>query len=215
MTVETRAATNGPRRIYTEGERWGTPPYHDRPAGPFDSRPRATVQLPAMSESLSRHERALRRGGTVAVAIGAVILGTVSLLWAGQIVAQAWSSSGRAPRDCRDGIRSLISAVDRASNAAAAETGGERAAVERFRAELQPQWGQRPVLEQACRDDDAARLLLREVDLLRYAQERSVRSDAVDVARRRRRVQALGVELGLLSAAPSTSSDLVKPPPAN
>ena len=168
-----------------------------------------------MSESPSRHERARRRGGTIAVAIGAIVLGSVCLVWAVQIISQAWSRSGGARRECRDGVRLLISAVRRAREAATAETGGERAAVERFRAELRPQWDQRPALDPACRDDDGARLLLREVDLLRYAEERSVRGDAVDVARRRRRVQALGAELGLFSAAPTTSSDLAKPPPAN
>jgi len=168
-----------------------------------------------MSESPSRHERARRRGGTVAVAAGAAILGSVSLLWASQIIAQAWASSGTAPGDCREGIRSLISAVYQARRAAAAETGGERAAVKRFRAQLQQQWDGRAALDQACQGDAPARVLLREVDLLRYAEERSVRGDAVDVARRRRRVQALGAELGLFSAAPTTSSDLAKPPPAN
>jgi hypothetical protein len=168
-----------------------------------------------MPESSPRKERARRRGGAVAVGIYSAIIGGLTLLWSLQIMTQAWSQSGTTTMECREGVQSLLAAVRRARQSAGSQTGGEHAAVERFRAELQPEWKQRSAVGNRCKEDEDGRRLLREVDLLRYAEERSVRSDAVDVARRRRRVQALEATVTGVSAPPVTSSDLAKQPPAN
>jgi len=168
-----------------------------------------------MSQSSPRRERARRRGGAIAVGIYASVLGGLTLMWSVQIIQQVWSQSGTTDVDCRAGVQSLLDAVRMARRSAGAETGGERAAVERFRAELQPEWAERQAIGKRCQGDEPGRRLLREVDLLRYAEERSVRSDAVDVARRRRRVQSLEAEImahGPPSVAPS---NLAKQPPPN
>lgn len=110
-----------------------------------------------------------------------------------QILVQVF---GKAPvhdvsTNCRQGLLALIGAVRRARAAAAAETGGERAALARFRAALEPEWSDKPTLDVACRSDAEAQRALGEIELLRYAEEHAVRYEAVDLAPRRRRVRAL------------------------
>ncbi len=159
----------------------------------------------------SRHQRARQRGGRIAVGVFSAILGGLTVLWSTQIMIQAWSHNGTASGDCRESVRQLLSAVRRARQAAAREPGGERAAVGTYRAELNPEWQARPALTQACGGDEDALRLLREVDLLRYAEERSVRSNALDVTRRRQRVLILEAEILGASLPSPPASHLAKP----
>lgn len=98
--------------------------------------------------------------------------------------------------DCRRGVHNLISAVYRARGAAARNPGGERQSMAAFRQALNPEWQDRTALETACERDKAALSTLKEIDLLRYAEEASVRYEVVDVAKRRRRVRQLERRLG-------------------
>ena len=154
-------------------------------------------------------DRASRRGRTVATAIFALVVSALTALWAGQILQQLvvhHSSTGPAT-ECRPGVRALIDAVRRARQAAAEETGGEKPALGRFRATLAPAWRIRPDLTAACAGDPAAARALKEVDLLRYAEEHAVRYESAELARRRRRV--LAIETTLLAPtvpAPSASA---------
>ncbi len=146
----------------------------------------------------SRTSTAARRGKTAGVAAFALLIGVPTVHWAAQIVSQAWSPPGpTATQDCREGLASLLGAVRRARAGAANEPAGERASVARFRRALEPEWGRQAALGDACRGDPMARQLLREIELLRYAEERTVRQDATDVARRRRRVRRLAAEFQL------------------
>ena len=125
----------------------------------------------------------------------AVVSG-LTALWAGQIVQQVMGDGGgTASVDCRPGVRALIDAVRRARRAAAKETGGEKQALARFRAALAPAWRVRPDLNAACAGDPAASKALKEIDLLRYAEEHAVRYEAAELARRRRRVLAIETSL--------------------
>jgi hypothetical protein len=147
----------------------------------------------------SRLTDAQRRGRTAGTVVFAVLIVVPTLHWSRQILVQAWDppQRGAVTEGCRPGIASLIEAVTRARTSAAAEAGGEIASVTRFRRELAPEWDARPALDSACADDPRARALLHEVDLLRYAEERTARLDAFDVARRRRRVRRLAHDIGL------------------
>jgi hypothetical protein len=131
-------------------------------------------------------------GARVAIAIFFVIVAGATLTWTVQIIQQAWfPERGPANVSCRDGVLGLISAIRRARQAADAETGGERAAVERFRSALDPEWRGRNALDAACRGDTVGERGLRDVDRLRYAEEHATRYEAVDLARRRRGIRAL------------------------
>lgn len=165
-----------------------------------------------MSDAGSRTERFRRRGANVAVVLYGVGLGGVTLWWTVQIMSQAWAPATGAAPDCRPGAQALLAAVRRAAEAASAETGGQRAALGRFREALLPEWSQRGAVTNACRQDPQGQRFLREVELLRYAEERSVRHAATDVARRRRGVVRLEAELSI--ATPPASS-LAKPPTAH
>ena len=139
----------------------------------------------------------LRRRGRIAgqAAFGAIVAG-LTLMWTIQIVQQVFAAPPSSTEvQCRPGLRDLIGAVRQARRAAKAENGGERAALERFRTTLRPAWQARSHLDEACRDDPEAMRALREIDLLRYAEEHAVRYEVQELARRRQRVRAIEPEL--------------------
>jgi hypothetical protein len=145
---------------------------------------------------LERIESAKRRGRRFAIVVFGLIVGGITALWALQIIGQVWFPEVAGTVDCREGLRSLVDSVRRARTAAAEETGGERRAMARFRAELEEAWSRRPAIGAACESDPDSRRALADVDRLRFAEEHAVRYEAVDLARRRRRVQALEKEFG-------------------
>lgn len=120
----------------------------------------------------------------------------ITLNWTVQIIRQAFFPAGAEQTSgCHQGVHSLIVAVRRARQAADAEIGGERAAVNRFRAALEPEWSSRGALDVACKDNPLGERALREVDRLRYAEENATRHEAVDLAPRRRGILKLEREL--------------------
>lgn len=147
-------------------------------------------------------EVARRRGRRVGIALFATIVSTMTGIWTVQIIRQVWFPEPVEARvDCREGLRALIASVARARAAAAAEAGGERQAMARFRAELDPAWRLRDAIGRACEPDRQAMRALGDIDRLRYAEEHAVRYGAVDLAQRRRRVQEL--ERTLLGPPPT------------
>ena len=137
-------------------------------------------------------DRARRTGRRVGVAIFALIVGGATAVWTTQILIAVFAPPiERVAQDCRGGTRDLLAAVRRARLAAAAESGDERAALARFRAALEPEWGARTSLDSICQHEPKARVALSEIDALRYAEEHAVRYEAVGLASQRRRVQAL------------------------
>jgi hypothetical protein len=148
-----------------------------------------------MSDEDPRVARARRTGGRVGLGIFALLVIGITLAWTVEIIQQVWFTkppeSGEA---CRPGVLALISAVDRARRAAAEEH-SEQAAVSRFRTALQPEWSGRAALSRACDRDPVAQRALESVDGLRYAEENAARSEAMDLAKRRRTTQALSREL--------------------
>jgi hypothetical protein len=143
----------------------------------------------AAKPSLSPGQRLGRRLG---IAIFGLIISGATIAWSIQILYAVFAPPVLAvAKECRGGTRDLLIAVRRASLAAAAETGDERAALGRFRAALEPEWSTRASLDSVCRTDRQAQAALAEIDALRYAEEHAVRYEAVGLAPQRRRVQAL------------------------
>lgn len=145
----------------------------------------------------SAEARARKRGRRVGWAVYGLLMTAFAVTSAVEIIDQAFSTpTDGATVDCDEGVSGLVAAVSRARLGAASESGGERAALERFRAALQPEWEHRAAVGAACAGHPVAERLLRELDLLRYAEEATVRYETVELARRRRNVAALEQELG-------------------
>ena len=131
-------------------------------------------------------------GRRIGIGIFGLIVSAATASWTIQILFAVFAPPIIADaKECRGGTRDLLGAVRRARLAAAAETGGERAALGRFRAALEPEWNTRASLDAACSSDPLARAALTEIDALRYAEEHAVRYEAVGLAPQRRRAQAL------------------------
>lgn len=145
-----------------------------------------------MVAEASRYDAARRRGRRVGLVIFGLIVSGITANFSIQIIRQVWFEKPvPAAIGCAEGQRSLVDSVRRARLAAAAETGGERVALARFRGELQGAWRLRGAIGDACASDPAALRALAEIDRLRFAEEHAVRYEAVDLAGRRRRVRAL------------------------
>ena len=197
------------------------PPYQVNPIGPS---PRAVPGRPerlygltpppgrlytnhAVNDaSVSQEDQLRRRGRFVGRAVPALVVISLTVLWTYQIVVQVFFRNGSTGQTagqsmdselggCRPGVRRLIQSVREARRAAAAESGGERAALRRFRDALGPAWAKRAQIGRDCNGDAAATRALRQVDLLRYAEEHAVRYEVQELAERRRRIRAIEVEL--------------------
>ena len=68
-------------------------------------------------------------------------------------------------------------------------TSGEREAVARFRAALDPEWSIRFAIGEQCKNDLDSMRALGEVDRLRYGEEHALRYEALDIASLRKRVE--------------------------
>jgi len=148
-----------------------------------------------MSDSV--HERARRRGRRIGIALYATILSTFIAITGSEVMYQGFTAhTGGTPRDCRTGIRELISALRRARDAALSEPLGERASLDRFRLALLPEWRERSRLTAVCDTDAWAIDALSAIDQLRYAEEHAVRYESVDLAPSRRHVVAIEQSLG-------------------
>jgi hypothetical protein len=146
-----------------------------------------------------------RRGRAVGIGLYALFVAGITVLWSAQILSTAWAPAPASTElECRAGLRSLLDTVRRARAAAAGEIAGERESLARFRAEVEPTWQRRPEVGTACRADPEASRFLRELDMLRYAEEHAVRYEAVDVARRRRKM--LDLEARVLDHSPSAAT---------
>ncbi len=138
------------------------------------------------------HGEVRRTGRRIGIAVYALIVVSATALWTGEILLTVFAPPVVAMASgCHDGTRRLLLAVRRARMAAASQGGDERAALARFRAELEPDWSTRTSLNAICRPDAKAQAALTEIDALRYAEEHAVRYEAVGLAPQRRRVQAL------------------------
>lgn len=158
-------------------------------------------------------DQARRRGRRLGIAAYVILLSAFVVTASAEVLHQGFAEQ---PEDselsCRDGLRSLIEALHRARRAAASEILGERAAVERFRSGLEPEWSRRAAIGRNCRRDAWARHSLVTIDALRYAEEHAVRYESVDLAPNRRRVRKIEQAIWPKnSTAPVPSSGQIAP----
>lgn len=150
----------------------------------------------ARSHKLTRLELVRRRGRRAGIAVFALIIGAFTVVCTTEIVIQAYEPPLRPTHvRCREGLRRLISAVRRARDAAGRVTDGERAALRRFRTELEPEWSTRAALGRICRRDRAAERALTIIDEYRYAEEHAVRYESADLSHRRQQVRRIEAKL--------------------
>jgi hypothetical protein len=141
----------------------------------------------AVQERPDRQERKARRKGRRGVMIGyfvlvVVVIGICTVQVTIQAVGRLGGTPSDAPVDCAQGIRSLVTAIERARSAAAASHEGESEAVALFRSSLEPEWARRGDIERACKGDPARLEALDAVIHLGFAEEHAVRRDAVELS---------------------------------
>lgn len=129
----------------------------------------------------------LRKAGLVLIVVASVYLSAVS---AYQILhTTLFPDPGTTRYSCREGTKVLYESVARARHRTATLAKPEREALALFRSELAPIWKQAHAVRAACAKDNDQKALqtLRSVTLLRYAEERAVRYQAIDLTRWRKR----------------------------
>lgn len=142
------------------------------------------------------------RFGLAVVGTLAVLLTTIS---AGHILLAVFAPPLPSTKlSCAEGTRELLEAVKRARERAAAQSHGERAALADFRSALEPQWHFAATIRKKCKSsqDKTSYAAYRAVELLRYAEERAVRYEAIDLSRLRQRAPQLVGALTSTSATP-------------
>lgn len=149
---------------------------------------------------MSDRDRAARRGRRLGIIAFTIPVAGITAIWTAQIIRQVWFPDPGPPGPrpevaCRQAVLQLTSAVARARQAAAQEPGGERMALQRFRAALVPEWRGRTQVGSVCSGDKLAEDALERLDALRYAEEHAVRYEAVALAEQRRRTDAIAREL--------------------
>lgn len=145
--------------------------------------------------SASPRERA-RRLGLGAVAVASVLLTTILTL---RVLSRTlWPDASPSAEACEVGVRRLYLAVERARGRAEISTQGEATALAAFRDALEPEWTRFDSVAKRCTLDrtPAAQSALRQVELLRYAEERTVRYQALDLSRLRRNTPLVVESLG-------------------
>jgi hypothetical protein len=129
--------------------------------------------------------------GLKQVAFGLVSLGLVlmTVLPAFQVLEQALAPElVPTPLTCREGTASLYRATERARRGVLSDVlRPEREALDSFRAALDPEWRHHEAIFQKCQlaHDKIALDAFRTVVFLRYAEERAVRAESLDLARLR------------------------------
>lgn len=145
----------------------------------------------AVTRSRASRQSGRSRARIAGNAVFGLAVATLTAVFSVQIIDQAWSTgSPESDLRCREGLRGLLGALDRARQSAAQQD-GELRAVSAFRQELGDAWRHTPTLRLVCATDAAAATLLERIDALRYAEEQAVRNDARELAKQRRSVQQL------------------------
>lgn len=134
----------------------------------------------------------LKRGAFALVALATLLLTAVGSI---QVIDQAlFPPSPARSLDCRSGTRALFAATERArARVPAGEGVGERQALATFRSTLLPEWEMEGALSKTCQaaQDPSALRAFRAVRFLRYAEERHIRTESLDLARKRSVTPAL------------------------
>jgi hypothetical protein len=139
--------------------------------------------------------KALGRARLIGTGLFGTVVAVLTIVFSVQIILQAWDPGALEPNaQCHEGLRTLLSALDRARQSAAKHS-AELEAVAAFRAELTGTWDAQGALATLCAKEPQAARLLREIHALRYAEEQAVRRDAHELSRTRLDVQQLASKL--------------------
>lgn len=128
-----------------------------------------------------------------------LFVGTFSAQVTIQVLSGPEAAAGQEP-SCADGIRALMTAVDRAREQSYRTALAEYEAIGAFERALQPEWSTLGHVRQACEQSPALQDTLEAVEQWRYAEERAVRRDAHQVVGYRRKVREMAERH--LAAAP-------------
>jgi len=117
------------------------------------------------------------------LAVWLIGVGTLSVL-----SQSIWPPLEATQYNCRSGAAALLEALETARNHATEHTLNEREALRAFRTDLHPAWGQAHAIVHRCErsQDKVALRAIRSLELLRYAEERSIRLNAVELTHLRR-----------------------------
>lgn len=138
---------------------------------------------------------ALRRARLIGTLVFGTLVALLTTVFSVQIIEQAWDSgTSKAAPGCHEGLRTLLSALERARQSAARQT-SELEALAAFRNELEDTWETQAGLRASCAEEPQAVDLLRRIHALRYAEEQAVRRDAHELAQARLGVQQLASTL--------------------
>ena len=155
------------------------------------------ARMPADS-SRSLTSKAERRGRAAGYLVLGLIVSAFTAVCTVEIITQAWAEPANPPKtSCRQGLQSLLSALDRAREAAAQQEGGAREAVSAFRGALGPEWDHHESLGRLCAADRQTQEAYQSIEQLRFAEEHAVRQQASDLSQYRRRVNQMKQTLGL------------------
>ena len=163
-----------------------------------------------MPEPPTPKELAARRGRRIGTVIFGLFVGSITALWGGQILVQAFSDPpSESSATCAKGVAGLHAAVRKAAQEASTVS-GERAALDQFRRSIEPGWSRRAGILQACQGNPQGEQALSALRALRYAEEQALRYTAVEVEPHRQRAQAALQKLEP-SAASASSAPLSTP----
>lgn len=130
--------------------------------------------------------------------MGALIFGLLvaipTVVWATQVIVQAFSSPDPHGLGCREGLRELIGALDRAQKSASPHA-DETEALAAFRASLGEPWDNPRAVRAACASNPHLLGFYGRVERLRYAEEHAVRYATRGLSADRNAVHALRTEL--------------------
>lgn len=145
------------------------------------------------------------RGRTVGKAAFGLLVAVPTLLWALQIIGQAFGTPEPSALPCRSGLTLLISGIEQARQSAFART-NESDALAAFRSNLGPQWATPRAVREKCKGDGELASMFGRVERLRYAEEHAVRYESRGIASDRRAVERLKQRLQRPSSVPGTTA---------
>lgn len=135
-----------------------------------------------------------RRARSVGALIFGLMVALPTIVWATQVIVQAFSNPDPGGVECRSGLRQLLAALDSAQQSASPHA-DETEALAAFRASLGTAWDEPRVVRAACKSDPELLAYYGRLERLRYAEEHAVRYATRGLAADRNAVNALRSKL--------------------
>jgi hypothetical protein len=143
---------------------------------------------------MSTEDPGERRARSVGALVFALLVSIPTLVWATEVIVQAFSSPDPHGLDCRAGLSELITALDSAQKSASPHA-NELEALAAFRASLGTVWEDPRVVRAACADNPELSSFYGRIERLRYAEEHAVRYATRGLAADRNAVGELRTQL--------------------